>query len=163
MRKHLEIQRVAGRRIGILRLVAHDAHVHAVGVAAMEGQLVVAGVATLGADDVAGDGHRRAVGDEVEGGAGIAGAQVECRQIAVAVDRDGGGDGGVESRGRLSHESVLILARAERCGVPPSSKSGRVMVPSALPVAVRGRVGHILFLGPWGCRRRHMPARLRPE
>ena len=77
VKEDLGIQRVACHRIGVLRLVAEDAHLHAVGITAVEGQLVVAGVATLGADDIAGDGNRRAIGDEVEGGAGVVRAQVE--------------------------------------------------------------------------------------
>ena len=54
------------------------------------------------ADDIARDGNRRAIGNEVEGGAGVVGTQIECCEIAVAVDRDGGGHGGVKSRRGLA-------------------------------------------------------------
>src|ERR1700693_1358645 len=70
VKENLGVQRVASDRIGVLRLVAEHAHLHAVGIAAMERQLVVAGVTTLGADDVARDRYRRPLGKEGEGGWG---------------------------------------------------------------------------------------------
>ena len=77
MKEDLGVQRVTGSRIGVLGLVTEDAHLHSDRVTTMEHQLIVAGVATLGADDIARDGNRRAVGDEIEGVTGVADAQVE--------------------------------------------------------------------------------------
>ena len=93
-----------------LRLMAEDTHLHTVGIAAVESQLVVTGVAALGADDIARDGNRRAVRHEVEGGPGVTDSQVERREIAVAVNGDGGGRRGIKSRRSLSDERVLVLA-----------------------------------------------------
>src|ERR1700730_14611689 len=98
MKEDLGVQRVASARIGILRLVAEHTHLHAVGITAVEGELVVAPVATPGADDIASDLNRRPVGNEVEGGPCVAGAQVEYREVSVAVDGDCSGHGGVKSR-----------------------------------------------------------------
>ena len=90
VRHHFQVERVARGRIDVLRLVAQNAHLHSMGMAAMEGQLVVAGVAALGADHIARNGDRRTIGDKIEGGAGVVRAKVERREIAVAVDRDRG-------------------------------------------------------------------------
>ena len=76
MRHNLQVERVATGWIGILRLVAEDAHLHAVGVAAMKRQLIVAGVATRRLDDIAGDGDWSAVGNEIKGRAGVSCSQI---------------------------------------------------------------------------------------
>ena len=103
----------------MLRLMAEDTHLHTVGIAAVKSQLVVTGVATFGSDDIAGNGNRRAVRDEVEGGPCVTDSQVERREIAVAVKGDGGGRRGIKSRRSLSDERVLVLAWAYlRCLAP---------------------------------------------
>src|SRR5271167_2344373 len=104
--KHLQIQRVPCGRIGVLRSVAHDTHFHAMSITAVEGQLSVARVTTLSADDIAGHSNRRAIRDEVEGGARVAGALVVQCQIPVAVHSYSIGHSRVKSRGRLGPESV---------------------------------------------------------
>src|SRR5258708_37409568 len=53
VRHYLEIQRIACVGILVLRLVAEDTHLHALGEAAMESQLVVAGIAAFGSGNVA--------------------------------------------------------------------------------------------------------------
>ena len=109
---YLQVQRVSGSRILVLWLVAENTHLHAVSVAAMECQLVVAGITALGLDDIASDCNRRAIRNEVEGCARVVGPEVECREVAVAVYGYRGGCRGVESSRRLSDEGVLILARS---------------------------------------------------
>ncbi len=112
VRHHFKIQRVAADGIGVLGLVAQDAHLHAVSIAAMERQLVVAGVATRGTNDIACYGYRRAIGNEVVRRTCVVGAEVERREIAVAIDGDGGGHGGIESRRGRGLVGVLVLAVA---------------------------------------------------
>jgi len=58
VKENFGVERVASNRVGVLRLVAEHAHLHAVGIAAMERQLVVTGVTTLGANDIARDCYR---------------------------------------------------------------------------------------------------------
>jgi len=146
MKENLGVQRVAGDRIDVLGLVAEYAHLHAVGITAMESQLIMAGVATLGADDIAGNSNGRAIGNEVEGRAGVAGAQVERREIAVAVDRDCSGHGGVESRGGLSDECVSVLARAYHDGSAAKFEIRAGDGSQHLAGRRRGGIGHVLCL-----------------
>ena len=112
MRHHFEIQCVPGVRVGVLGLMAEDAHWHTDAAAAMERQLIVARVAALGADDVACDRHRRAVGDEVESRAGVICPKVENGQVARAIYPDGSSDGGIEPGWRLGRERICILTRS---------------------------------------------------
>src|ERR1022692_4777041 len=96
--------------------MAKNTHLHAVGISAVERQLAVAGVAARGADHIARYGNRRAIGNEVEGGSGVAGSQVECSEIAVAINGDCSGRGGLKSSRSLSRESICILPITQRCG-----------------------------------------------
>ena len=150
VRKHLEIQRITRGWISILRLVAEDAHFHPVSIAAVECQLVVAFVATRGANDIARHGNRRAIGNKIERGAGVACTQIESRQIAVAVYSHGGGDGGVKSRWGFRLVSVRVLPRtylhggrgAEQWTFPVWASDG-----TQLRTACRcRRVGNVLCL-----------------
>src|SRR5579859_3362182 len=82
--------------------------------AAMKDQLIVAGVAALGTNDITGHGNRRTIRNEVEGGAGVAATQVEGRQVARAYDTDRRGHGCVKPGRGLSLERILILSPAQR-------------------------------------------------
>ena len=77
------------------------------------------------------------LGTKLKVAAGVVGAQVEWREIAIAVDRNGSGYGGIESCGRLSDRRCIDIGPGPlTCrGRRRISKSGRVMVPSAVPVA----------------------------
>src|SRR5580658_4425909 len=149
VKENLGVQRVASDRIGILWLVAKHAHLHAVGITAVKRQLVVAGVTTLRADDIARDGNGRPIGYEVESGAGVTDAQVERGEIAVAVYRDRSGYGRVKSGGHLSLESILVLARAYglRSAAQFEIRTGN----SAQHLAshLRHGIRHVLLLAFW--------------
>src|SRR5271156_3370238 len=115
MKEDLGVQRVACHRILILWLVAKHAHLHALGVTAVERQLVMAPIATLTSNHIACHGDRRTIGNEVEGRASVVGTQIKRGQIAVAIDGDGRRNRGIKSRGRLSSESVSVLTRRYLC------------------------------------------------
>ncbi len=117
----LEIEGIAGVRVGGLRLMAHDAELDIAARTAMRGQAGRSGdadhairqpvtlIAIGGAYDVARLG-RAAGGDEVEGGVGVVGSEVVGGQIARAVNADAVRRGGVEAGGGLGAEGIYVLA-----------------------------------------------------
>jgi len=112
----LRIHGVSRVRIDVLRLVAQDAHIHPAPRSAVSRQLVVAGIAAGGLDDVVNLGHFRAVGHEVVRRARIVGSQVVSGQVSRTINADGMGRGRVETGGRRGPEYVLVLARSQRRG-----------------------------------------------
>ena len=136
MRHHLQIQRVPRGRVLVLRLMAQHAQLDSNRMSAVKDQLIMAGIATGGANHVARHRNRRPIGDEVEGVPRVAGAQVEGRKIPAANHANGSGHAGIESRRSLAFNVYWYWPAAKAVSVPPpSSKVGRVMVPSNLPVA----------------------------
>jgi hypothetical protein len=81
----LEVHGVAGVGLGGLRGVAHDAAFHGAARPAVESKPVVALVAALGADDIAGSGFGTG-GDPGESVVVVVGAEVEFGEIAISVD-----------------------------------------------------------------------------
>ena len=54
-------------------------------------------VAIFGADDIARHRRRMPGGNKIEGRIGVIGAQIQCSQVARAVNTDAVGGGGIES------------------------------------------------------------------
>ena len=77
----LQIDGVAGIGIRGLGRVTEYAHLDAASRSAVEGQLIMTPVATLGSNHITHQGHWRAVGYEVESCACVVRAQVELVQV----------------------------------------------------------------------------------
>ncbi len=118
VKEHLGVQSQAGIRVGVLRLVAQHAHVHAAPRSAVRRQLIVAGVAARRLDDVVNVSDFRAVGNKIIRGARIVGGQVIRGQTARSINANGMRRRRIEAGRRGGMKDILILTGSDLRGRP---------------------------------------------